>query len=61
MYTVLWVENGMDKWDRFETEEEVKELLKELEENENVCETDVWIFPPQTDDYACDYEMFMSK
>ena len=58
MYTVLWIENGMDTWDRLETEEEVKELLKELKENESVCETDVWIFLPQADDYAYDYEMF---
>lgn len=28
MWTVLWVDNGRDRWDRFETKEEVEELIK---------------------------------
>ena len=58
MYTVIWIENGQDRWDRFETEEEVRELLDELVENPNVCENDVWIFTPQADEYACEYYAF---
>lgn len=52
MWTVLWVDNGRDRWDRFETKEEVEELIKKITENPNVCETDAWIFPPKSDDYA---------
>ena len=33
MYTVLWKEGDLDRWDRFETKEEVFELLKELRED----------------------------
>ena len=58
MYTVLWRENDNDRWDRFETEEDVKVLLDELANNPNVCENDVWIFTPKADDYAFDYDSF---
>lgn len=62
MYTVIWQElNGndfIDKWDRLETKEEVFNLLKELENNPDVCENDVWIFPPEVDEYVYDYELF---
>lgn len=63
MYTVIWQElNGndyMDKWDRFETKEEVKELLDKLKKNQDVCEHDVWIFTPEADNYAEDYASFL--
>ena len=58
MYTVLWRENDNDKWDRFETKKEVKDLLDELEKNPNVCENDIWIFTPEADEYAFDYTIF---
>lgn len=52
MWTVMWVENGADKWDRFETENDVRNLMEELKENFDVYEEDIWIFPPKSDDYA---------
>lgn len=52
MWTVLWVDDGEDRWDRLETREEVEELIEILTKNPNVCETDAWIFPPKSDDYA---------
>ena len=58
MYTVLWRENKQDKWDRFETEEEVAELLDELQENPDVCEGDVLIFTPPAEDYCIDFDSF---
>lgn len=61
MYTVLWQENGMDKWDRFETKEEVDYLLEQLKENPNVCEYDIWIFNPEADDNAYTYEDFIER
>lgn len=61
MYTVIWQElNGndyMDRWDSFETEEEVKELLNKLAEDPNVCEHDVLIFTPEADNYAVGYDI----
>lgn len=30
MWTVLWKDGEKDRWDRFETEEEVRELLDKL-------------------------------
>lgn len=50
MWTVLWQENDQDRWDRFETKEEVLCLLDQLRENPNVCEDDTWIFSPQAAD-----------
>ena len=61
MYTVLWQENSQDRWDRFETSEEVMVLLTKLEQNPDVCENDVWIFNPNADDYADDYFTFKNK
>ena len=61
MYTVLWQENSQDRWDRSETSEEVMVLLTELEQNPDVCESDVWIFNPNADDYADDYFTFKNK
>ena len=62
-YTVLWQkkedEKTMDHWDRFETMEAVSTLLAELREDPNVCEGDTWIFPPEADEYAMNYDMFM--
>mgnify|MGYP004465302703 CR=1 FL=1 len=58
MWTVMWVEDGMDKWDRFETENDVRNLMEELKENSDVCEEDVWIFPPKADEYAMTGNMF---
>lgn len=51
MWTVMWVENGADKWGRFETKDDVRDLMEELKKSD-VCEEDVWIFPPKSDDYA---------
>lgn len=61
MYTVIWQENSQDRWDRFETSEEVMVLLTELEQNPYVCENDVWIFNPNADDYGDDYFTFKNK
>ena len=61
MYTVLWQENSQDRWDRFETSEEVMVLLTELEQNPDVCENDVWILNPDADDCADDYVTFKNK
>lgn len=61
MYTVLWRENDNDKWDRFETKEEVRNLLNELENNPDVCERYVWIFTPNSDNYAFDYDSFIEE
>lgn len=58
MYTVLWRENDNDKCDRFETKEEVKNLIDELEKNPDVCENDIWIFTPEADNHAVEYDMF---
>ena len=52
MYTVLWQEGNNDKWDRFETEEEVRKLIDQLSENPDVCVGDIWIFSPKADEYA---------
>lgn len=55
MYTVIWIDNnGNDRWDRFETSEEVNELL----DKENIREEDTWIFSPKADDYATTGDMF---
>lgn len=68
MYTVIWQETGVnkwdgrevsiDRWDRFETKEEVKEHLAMLEASGSVCLGDVWIFPPQADDLAIEGDHF---
>lgn len=58
MYTVLWIEKdeneiSHDRWDRFETEEEVREKLVEIDNDPNACCIgDVWIFGPEADKYA---------
>lgn len=57
MYTVLWQDDGKDKWDRLENEEEVRILIDELTENPNVCESDIWIFLPEADGYAITPDM----
>ncbi len=59
MWTVIWLEDEMDKWDRFETKEQVMKLMKELKENPYVCEEDVWIFPPKSDEYAMTGDRFL--
>lgn len=61
MFTVIWIENGMDKWERFDDEEEIKEFLINLKENKGVCEADVWVFSPEADNYAYEYQMFMDR
>lgn len=48
MWTVLWKDGEKDRWDRFETEDEVRELLDKLTENPDVCEGDAWIFPTRS-------------
>lgn len=57
MWTVLWQENNVDRWERLETEEDVLALLDELTENLDVCEDDAWIFPPTADEYALTPDM----
>lgn len=52
MYTVIWTENGSDHWDRFERKEDVDSQLEQLKNNPEVCLGDIWIFPPQADEYA---------
>lgn len=58
MYTILWREGNHDRWDRLETEEEVRKLLDQLAENSEVSEGDIWIFSPEADKYALDYYGF---
>ena len=58
MYTVLWIEGIYDKWNRFETEEEVRSLLSELRANENVCYDGILIFNPTADEFAVNPDMF---
>lgn len=59
MYTMLWTENGADKWDRFSSAKEVREKLTEIENNEEASPLgDVWIFPPKADDIAVTGEDF---
>lgn len=59
MWTVIWLEYGKDKWDRFETKDDVRDLMEELKENSGVCEEDVWIFPPKAEDYVITGDMFL--
>lgn len=53
MYTVLWKENNNDRWDRFESIEELISLLNSLKENPNVCESDIRVLLPEADEYYC--------
>lgn len=57
MWTVLWQEKDEDRWDRFETEEEVRKLIDQLSENPDVCICDIWIFSPKADEYAYTYDL----
>lgn len=59
MYTLIWIDNGEDRWDRFEDKESLKEFLKYLKKTPGVCEGDIYIFPPEADAYAMDYTAFM--
>ena len=52
MWTVLWKDGEKDRWDRFETEDEVWELLDKLTENPDVCAGEAWIIPPAANDLA---------
>lgn len=53
MYTVLWTDKNGDRWDRLETKEEVIDLLKEIEADENASPLgDVWVYSPKADEYA---------
>lgn len=52
MYTVIWQEDSNDRWDRLETKEEVRELLKTLTTSHNVLLGDIWVFNPGADDFA---------
>lgn len=56
MYTVLWQEAGQDRWDRLETKEEVSELLRKLEKDLDVYEGDVWVFKPEANEYAVEFD-----
>lgn len=52
MYTIIWQEDGLDRWDRLETKEEVDRLVDKLSINNAVCLEDVWIFSPEADEFA---------
>ncbi len=53
MYTVIWREGDIDKWDRFATKEEVMELLQQIDNNPDACCIgDVWVFSPEADEHA---------
>lgn len=61
MYTILWLENGLDRWDRFESQEEIKNKLKEIEKHPDTCPLgDIWIFPPTADTLAFTGEDFLN-
>ena len=61
MYTVLWRENGEDRWDRFEDEKEVKELIAGFVKDRNVCVGDVWVFPPSSDEDAITGDTYVDE
>lgn len=62
MYTMLWQEKGADRWDRFESEEEVKTKLREIENHpDSYALGDVWIFSPKADEFACTGEDFLEE
>lgn len=61
MWTVLWLESEKDRWDRFETKDDVMDLMERLKEKSDVCEEDIWIFPPKSDEYAMTGDMFIEK
>ena len=53
MYTILWQEEGKDRWDRVKSKAEVYNLLDDIRNNPDACPIgDVWIFSHQADDYA---------
>ena len=53
MYTIIWTEEGHDKWDRVKSKAEVHALLDKIRDNPAACPVgDVWIFSPKADDYA---------
>lgn len=54
MWTIIYQENGKDKWDRLESKDDVKNLLKTLRDDPGVCFDDVWIFTPDADDHTID-------
>lgn len=56
MWTLLWIDKGFDKWDRFNNLVEVEEVINNLKENPYVCENDIWIFPPESDENAMSYD-----
>lgn len=60
MWTLIWDDNGEDRWDRLETKEDVKERLESLRKEPGVCIGDVYIFPPESDAYAMDYAAFLT-
>lgn len=55
MFTVIWTDNGKDRWERLETKEELAKLMKTLADEPGVCESDAWIFGHEADDHANDY------
>ena len=46
-WTAIWTEDGQDRWERFETRDEVADLVERLDRD-----PDLWIFSPEADDYA---------
>ena len=53
MITILWRENGQDRWDRFETDEDAYHKLTEIKNNPEACPIeDVWIYPHYADNMA---------
>ena len=62
MYTIIWQEDGQDKWDRFRTKEEVREKLKEINELPNASPLgDIWIFSPKADTYASEGSQWITE
>ena len=59
MYTVLWRDNGQDRYDRLETGEDVENLLKEIDANPEASPLgDVWVYKPEADNYAVTGDTF---
>ena len=72
MWTILWIENGQDKWDRFDTKEELIDFIiwySEQEyafysktDNEIIFNEDVLIFTPEAGlDHVLGVEQLLEK
>ena len=54
MWTIIYQKDGKDKWDRLDSKDDIKDLLKALRNDPGVCFNDVWIFTPDADDHTID-------